>query len=234
MNRVRYDNLDLYEAFGMALLSGFERPLIEEVVENQDVELRRGGSLTIKTGIYKDIIFDLEFRMIHMDNYDLNMRKVRKFFDDATDKKLIFSDCIDRAFAVKDIKVNKYKVDMRAFCLVQVQFICEPFMINPFDEIPLKITSNSATVENFGDVESYPLIKCVGIGNTSLTISGKELQVSYNGEFTIDTEIEKVVASNGTLIRSVGNFPVLKVGANTITKSNLTSIEIIKNERFKY
>lgn len=125
----------------------------------------------------------------------------------------------------------------------EVQFYCQPLK-QKLREEPVTLTA-SGTVRNSGDVTARPLYK--------VTTSGTAVGINVEGENTpagnmivlagvtsgtviwIDSETMEVLNADRTesLTRlSAGEFPVLGVGNNTITLTNISSIEITKRERY--
>ena len=125
----------------------------------------------------------------------------------------------------------------------EVQFYCQPLKERLREE-PVTLTG-SGTVRNGGDVTARPLYK--------VTTGGTAVGISVEGEGTpetniivltgvtsgvviwIDSETMEVLNADKseTLTKlSAGEFPVLGVGNNTITLTNISSVEITKRERF--
>ena len=119
----------------------------------------------------------------------------------------------------------------------EVQFYCQPLK-ELLKETPVTLTA-SGTVRNAGDVDAKPLFKVtpsgtsvkVKIGDDTLTVTG----TTSGTAIWIDSETMEVWNSDrsATITKnSSGNFPVLKPGANTVTLTSVSSIEITKRERF--
>lgn len=126
----------------------------------------------------------------------------------------------------------------------EVQFYCQPLkeLLNPQNET---ITTSGSTVHNTGDVAAKPLYK--------VTASGTSMTLTVTGEHTPENNTIAITdLSSGTIIwidsdsmevwnedrsatitqQSIGEFPVLGEGANTVTFTGASSIEIEKRERF--
>lgn len=122
----------------------------------------------------------------------------------------------------------------------EVQFYCQPLK-QLLNEPKVTITSSGASVRNNGDVICSPMWKVtVSSGQTSITLAagGNTISVSSltgGSVIWIDSETMEVwnAAKTGLLtVNSTGDFPVLAPGANTVTGSNWSSVEIEKRERY--
>ena len=120
----------------------------------------------------------------------------------------------------------------------EVQFYCQPLK-QLIQENKVTITSSGATVRNNGDVACRPMWKLTPSGSSAtITVGGKSFTVTGLTSGTviwIDSESMEVwnAAKTALLtVNSTGEFPVLAVGANTITGSGWSAIEIEKRERF--
>ena len=122
----------------------------------------------------------------------------------------------------------------------EVQFYCQPLK-QLLAETPVTITSSGTSVRNNGDVTSRPMWKVtVATGKTSITLTagGKTITVTgltAGSAYYIDSDTMEVWNSDKTAlitVNSTGDFPVLEPGANTVTGSNWSSVEIEKRERY--
>ena len=120
----------------------------------------------------------------------------------------------------------------------EVQFYCQPLK-EKLQEETVTVTSSGTSVRNAGDVIAKPHI--VATANaTSMTIAagGKLLEITgltSGTKYTIDSDIMEIGLAEGVGLwtaNSIGEFPVLKPGSNTITGSGWSKLEIEKRERF--
>ena len=119
----------------------------------------------------------------------------------------------------------------------EIQFYCQPLkeLLSTKEET----VSPSGTVVNSGDVDEKPvfLVTCSG-GTATLTIGTKSISVSDNSQGTvlrIDSDAMMVTNTDQTANWnkwSLGDYPVLKPGSNTIGGSGWTSVTIQRRERF--
>ena len=122
----------------------------------------------------------------------------------------------------------------------ECQFYCQPLK-QLLAEEKVTITSSGASVRNNGDVTCRPMWKVtVATGQTSITLAagGKSITVTgltAGSAYYIDSDSMEVWDSAKTsllTVNSTGDFPVLEPGANTVTGSNWSSVEIEKRERY--
>lgn len=120
----------------------------------------------------------------------------------------------------------------------EVQFYCQPLkeLIRPETAT---VTSSGSAVRNRGDVTSHPMWKVTASGSgVTLTAGGNTITVSSlsSGQIIwIDSDTMEVWnGAKDTLltVNSAGDFPVLEPGANTITGTGWSKVEIDKRERY--
>ena len=144
-----------------------------------------------------------------------------------------------QARVIGAITLNKHSYNMDVYD-GEVQFYCQPYK-ELKAEAKATITSSGATVRNNGDVICKPMYKVtVASGKTSITLAANGDTITVTGlsggaVIWIDSDMMEVLNSTKTsllTVKSTGNFPVLKPGANTVTGSNWASVEIEKRERY--
>ena len=146
-----------------------------------------------------------------------------------------------KARIIGAVTLNKVSHNMDIWA-GEVQFYCQPLK-----ELLMEIKetiSTASTVINCGDVECRPMFKVTnGGGNTfaTLTANGKTITVSglTSGDTVwIDSETQEVWNGTKTALLtadSVGEFPTLAPGANTVDGGGWPgwgSVEIEKRERY--
>ena len=120
----------------------------------------------------------------------------------------------------------------------EIQFYCQPLK-QLLTEGTVQITSSGSTVINGGDNVSRPKIKATASGSSmSITANGKTLTITgltSGNDYYIDSEIMEVYNADRSALltkNSVGDFPRLKQGSNTITGSGWSKLVIDRRERF--
>ena len=135
------------------------------------------------------------------------------------------------------ITLNKHSRNLD-WWVGDVQFYCQPLKQLLFENT-VTITSSGSTVMNTGDVESRPKITAKASGTSmTITANGKTLTISgltSGNEYIIDSEIMEVTNADKSVLLtkdSLGDFPMLKPGSNTITGSGWSKLVIDRRERF--
>ena len=135
------------------------------------------------------------------------------------------------------ITLNKHSRNLD-WWVGEAQFYCQPLK-QLLTEVPVTITSSGSTVMNAGDVKSKPKITATASGTSmSITVGGKTLTISgltSGNDYIIDSEIMEVSNAARTALLtkdSVGSFPVLQPGSNTVTGSGWSKLVIDRRERF--
>ena len=122
----------------------------------------------------------------------------------------------------------------------ECQFYCQPLK-QLLAEEKVTISSSGTSVRNNGDVTCKPMWKVtVATGNTSITLAagGKSITVTgltAESYYWVDSDSMEVWNSEKTgliTVNSAGDFPVLNPGANSVTGSGWSSVEIEKRERY--
>ena len=120
----------------------------------------------------------------------------------------------------------------------EVQFYCQPLK-ELLREEKTTVSSSGTTVRNRGDVDEKPLFRVTTSGTSiSLTAGGKTIavtSVTSGATIWIDSgnlEIWNADRTVNLLKNSTGSFPVLKPGANTVTGTGWSAVEITRRERF--
>jgi phage-related protein len=120
----------------------------------------------------------------------------------------------------------------------EVQFYCQPFK-ELLRETVTEVTASGTAVRNSGDVTERPVIKVTPSGSTAvISAGGKTLtiqQLTSGTDIWVDCQIMDIFNSDrsASLLKgATGEFPQLAVGANTVTGSGWSRLEIHRRERF--
>ena len=120
----------------------------------------------------------------------------------------------------------------------EIQFYCQPLkelLQAKTDEI----TSSGTAIFNGGDVTEKPKIKMtasgtsavISIGGNTILMTGLTSGVNY----VLDSEVQEMITlTGGTSVTNltVGDFPIIPVGSQTVTGSGWSKLEIERRERF--
>lgn len=120
----------------------------------------------------------------------------------------------------------------------EVQFYCQPLK-ELLEEKKNEITSSGTAIYNSGDVTEYPWIKMTASGTTAvITIGGKSMLMmglTSGVKYTLDSETQEMISlsgGNSVTNMTVGEFPKIPVGSQTVTGSGWSKLEIERRERF--
>lgn len=238
MNTIFFNRLNCYEDLSCILLTGYDIPVTCEDIENINVDNRRQGSLTIKTGNYKDLELNLTFRLVNYINLGENIKKIINWISDIKDNRLYFSNRVDKVYLVKNAVISNFKNDNKLFQEFSINFICEPFMAFPVELI--EEVNNNSMILNKGDIVSDPILKLTlpsSEQTIQLTINSETLELrNVSNYIEINSQLFLVTGAEGESqsIKMYGDFPVLNPGYNSISwNGNIVKFEIQKNTRFK-
>lgn len=131
------------------------------------------------------------------------------------------------AYFVGDLEIENL---LTMYGKAKINFICRPERYFKTGEYPI---TNPTLLTNITDFEAKPLIKVEGSGNVTFTIQGQTVQINNLVDYVyLDCEKQdcyRQLSENKNSLM-VGEFPVLKVGTNNITKSNnITNLIIQPN-----
>lgn len=235
MNKFVFNLRDSYEDMDCIIVAPISFPTIREEVENVLVENRKLGTLTKKTGNYKDTIINIKMQLNNMEDYKDKMLKINNWLSNIKDNKLIFDNYTQKCYMVKDIKINDFTNEKVFYSRFDIEFVCEPFMRLRIEKSE-SITKDSI-IKNNGGVESEPLIKLSlpdTDQNIQIIINGRTFQVdAVKGNLEIDSQLRKI-EGNKARIKTIGNFPTLDIGNNTISwTGNINKFEINKRIYYK-
>ena len=120
----------------------------------------------------------------------------------------------------------------------EVQFYCQPLKQLLTSET-VEVTSSGTAIYNAGDVTEKPKIKLTASGgNATLTIGGNTtlmLNLTSGVNSVLDSETQEMITLSGggsVTNQTVGEFPIIPVGSQTITGTGWSKLEIERRERF--
>lgn len=141
------------------------------------------------------------------------------------------------------VTLNKHSRNIDTW-VGEVQFYCQPLKENLREE-KVTVTTNGSTVRNNGDVIARPMYKVTSSGTSiGLAVAGdgvpavNAMTVSdlvSAAVIWIDAETMTVWNADRSATiteKSSGEFPVMGIGNNTVSFSNVSSVEIEKRERY--
>jgi len=187
----------------------------------------RNGFLTIDKGTHKGYVKQIECTIRNLDNVDF----ICSWLEGSGD--IIFSNELDKIYKATIINQIEFKKVAVTFHRFIINFEVQPHKYLISNDL-ITLTSPGA-IYNPGSANSKPLIKVYGTGSITLNINSNIINLTnVSGYVTIDSEL--MDAYKDTLLKNTdtnGEFPVFKVGNNTISWTGAVSkLEIIPNWRW--
>ena len=194
----------------------------------QKIEIEgRDGFLTNDLGSYKSTIKNIECWIKNLDDLDF----ICSWLTGSGD--IIFSNEPDKVYEVTIINQIDFKKFIKEFHKFIIVFECQPKKKSINN--PIITLTSAGKIFNSGSVISRPVMKLFGSGSITLTINGINIYLTnVNGYITLDSFLEdaykELVYKNTDMS---GEFPILKVGNNTISWSgSVSKLEITPNLRW--
>ena len=142
-----------------------------------------------------------------------------------------------KARIIGAVTLNKHSRNLDVWT-GEVQFYCQPLK-ELLREETVTITSSGTSIFNAGDVTEKPKIKLTSTGgNATITIGGKTTlmtALTSGVNYVLDSETQEMITlSGGTSVtnQTIGAFPMIPVGTQTITGTGWSKLEINRRERF--
>lgn len=195
--------------------------------------LGRNGVLTKDYGFLdRTITVNFNFKIRDREeNMSKKIRNISSWLINA--KKITFTDDKEVYYKVKSVNISDIARNLRVFGSFSVTFTIEPFAYYSLNS--KLVLTNSTKIFNIGSYESEPYIKIYGSGNVTLNINDKEtILKSINEYIEIDTEIKETHKNYESMNdKKVGDYPVFKIGENSISwTGSVTRVEIEPRWRF--
>jgi phage-related protein len=209
---------------GFALKGRPNIPSAEKKYESTEVE-GRDGNLTRFLG-YEDLKFSLTFNILFQLDIKQKLREIKGVLAQAS--TLSFDDSPNFYYKIKQAQISETESVIKASGVFSVDFVAEPFEYEvtsstSYTAKPINLTNKTTT-------EALPLIKITGTGTVVLTVN--DISVTLTGltsSITLDSELQEAYTGLTTNMNSNmnGDFPVFKIGSNTITwTGTVTNVEI--------
>jgi len=183
----------------------------------------RNGFLTHNKGTYRGYAKPVECSLKGLDDIDI----ITSWLDGTGD--VVFSNEPDKTYKatiINQIDIGKISRLFHSFIVI---FEVQPFKHIQSDTITL---TSPGAINNPGTHPSLPKIKITGSGDVNLTINDKTIELTAIGpNITVDSELMDCYR-NSTLLndKMAGEFPMLKVGENSISwTGNVSKVEITPN-----
>ncbi|MGE6619235.1 phage tail domain-containing protein [Bacillus mycoides] len=205
-----------------------ERPVIptaEQEVEHIEVPGRH-GSLT-KKGAFKDVPLKIKFNLLEEENIKPLIRRMKAWLMNG--KTLYFTDD-DVYRKIKHVTIGDIVNEMEEHGEFEVEFTLDSFEY--VTTVPLVLTKPEIIL-NYGTIESFPKLEVYGNGDIRIMINEVSFQIKgVNNSVMIDSEL--LIAYTGALpIKTIGEYPIFKVGENSIWWSGAVN-RILIEPRWRY
>lgn len=231
---IEIGNINTYYDLNLLMYSS-EIPSINEEVEYHPVDGRK-GTLTEKTGTFKDRVLKFGFDLKRMKDESLEEFSERLFYvedalNNCSGKDLVYFSNQNYKYIVKNIKINT--VEDTLCHDIQLEITCEPFRYSNFEE-EIVLTKHE-TIYYRGSVPGECKIKIYGSGNVQLTINSETIQVKNIDEYVeLDSKLLESTNKYGKPKNTEGDFLLLTRGLNKVSwTGNVTKIKILPRTAFK-
>jgi predicted phage tail component-like protein len=211
-----YFNNNSSESFKVILSDFPQLPFVQEEIKLVEVG-GKDGTLTKRTGKYKDLVISLECELLDIENYNEAIRNINNWINDIEDNRLFFIDNPSRCYKVKKVTAGNIKNELNIYGTFTIEFTCYPFIYST-EEYEIEVNNNSEFYYS-GDIETHPRIVLSGCsGNIQITINDIATQLNdTDGQIIIDypqalNEEGKSITNN-----MIGKFPTLIKGINSIS-----------------
>lgn len=227
-----YFNNNSSESFGVILSDFPELPFVQEEIKSVEVG-GKDGTLTKRTGKYKDLTLSLECELLDIENYNEAIRNINNWLNYIEDNRLFFMDNPSKCYKVKRVTVGSIKNELNIYGAFTIEFTCYPFIYST-EEYEIEVNNNSEFYYS-GDIETYPQIILSGCsGNIQIIINDITTQFNdIDGDLTIDYP---EVLNDGIAVtnKMIGKFPTLIKGVNNISwNGTIGTMKIKENALYR-
>lgn len=209
---------------GFALKGRPSIPSADKRYESIEVE-GRDGSLTRFLG-YEGLKFSLNFNILFQSDIKQKLREIKGMFAQAS--TLSFDDSPNFFYKIKQAQISETESVIKASGVFNVDFVAEPYEYQKTSSTAY--TTKPISLTNQTTATALPLIKITGTGTVVLNVNGTGITLTgLTSSIVLDSELQEAYTGLTTNMNSSmnGNFPVLKIGSNSITwTGTVTKVEI--------
>lgn len=233
MNNLFFNNKDLIKDFNCYILTGSELGTVQEEILTEAIEGSPLGSLTTKTGNYKDITRTFGIRMIGINNYSEKIDNILEWLDYIEDDRLVMQHELNKCLRVKAAKASNFIKSSSNSIDFNITFQCRPFFYDSRTEI--FNWTKGTNLRSATRIEYEVMAEVEANGDNSITINGQELTFNATGTVIIDCERGYVYKKGtNTPIITKGNTDLkIKRGINTLNCSPFNSIKLQIRNRYR-
>ena len=106
-----YFNNNSSESFKVILSDFPELPFVQEEIKTVEVG-GKDGTLTKRTGRYKDLTISLECELLDIENYNEAIRNINNWLSEIEDNRLFFLDNPSKCYKVKKVTTGNIKNEL--------------------------------------------------------------------------------------------------------------------------
>lgn len=233
MLKFTFAGKDSFEDFGILIAKRPNLPSSKRRVTLIDVP-GRNSSLRFDEGTYEDITLTVECSIKDSLNVVNKIDDIKAWLFNAGESDLIFDFQPDKKYIAQVINSIDFNQVYKYFGEFAIIFNCRPFKYAVSN--PVTTLTAPGSINNIGSIYSEPIIKVYCTGDGSLTIGTQVIALKgITGSITIDTTIQDSYGIDGSSLNNkmAGDFPILSIGANTISwTGSITKVEITPNWRW--
>lgn len=237
MNEFYFNGKHSIEDMGAYIAGKLNVPTSKEEIENGEVPKRPTGSLTYKTGNYKDLPFNIVLQ-VNSEAIE-GVEDIVNWLTDIKDNRLQLAKQIDtnKCYKVKYATIEDVKEIGGAY-RIEVKFVFMPF-IYKFEEATINIIANTNNNLTIFGLKAFPHItfSCpsdiatnviIEAGSKTLVLEGCKGNVVYDSErMTATSDVTGNIMTVGDMLElEHGNIDF------KITATGATNAKLIKNEVF--
>ncbi len=234
MANFTFNNKHNYFDMDCLIISPIAFPIAIEEVEEETIEGSITGSVTRRTGTFKDITIKIKLQLNDINSYEEEykekVQEITEWLFDIADNKLIFDDNKEKCYLVKRVEIDEFEDYKKFYSRFTVNFICQPFLRYCYE--PTYEVSRGQVIFNNGSIESRPYIELElpdTESNIQVIVNENILQINNaKGNVIIDCLLLSCRNEEGNL-RTIGNFPTLIKGNNSISWTGTINKFRIKN-----
>ncbi|MFQ6340401.1 phage tail protein [Bacillus sp. AF62] len=207
-----------------------DRPVIptaKQKVKHIEVPGRH-GSLT-KKGAFEDVPLKMKFNLLEDETIKPLIRRIKAWF--LNGKTLYFTD--DEVYRkIKSVEIGDIANEIEEYGEFEVAFTLDPFEY--VATVPLVLTK-PASILNFGTVEASPKVEIHGNGDVRMMVNDVAFQIKgVEHAVIVDSELLEAYAGTTPMNPNmIGEFPLFKVGENTLTWTGAVT-KLIIEPRWRY
>ena len=144
-----FNNKNSFEDMNCIVVGQLTLPIVREEIELIEIEGRKGGSLTERTGNYPALVIGTKLRLVNMEDYKIKIRELTKWLNDIEDNRLYFIDNPMKCYKVKYVEFTEIQGRNTQEANFSVKFICNPFIYYTNEQMQV-VEKNGDNIYNDG------------------------------------------------------------------------------------